>query len=319
MAATNHNYTAPHLSVPPPRFALIGAGAYIAPRHLQAIRDVGGDLVAAFDPKDGGVGILDKHFINAEFFTLFERFDRYINRLRREGNPPNWLTVCSPSHLHDSHSFFGLRYGMNVICEKPLTVTPWNLDALEELEAESTGRIFALMQLRHHPALLALKQQMDESPRTMHEVELRYITPRGPWFKLSWKGQEDKSGGVITNIGIHFLDALMWIFGSEQETTVCIRNEQRTMGYTILDHARVSWFLSTAHTDLVPGFSGVAERSMRVDGQLVQFSDGFTDLHTRVYEQALAGQGVGIAEARPSIELAWKIRNLPIGSPSTAT
>lgn len=294
----------------PNRFALIGAGAYIAPRHLKAIHEVGADLVAAIDPHDGSVGGLDKHFLNCEFFTIFERFDRYIYQLKREGQCPNWVTVVTPSFLHDSHSGFGLRYGMNVICEKPLTICPWNLDALEEMESESAGRIFTCMQLRYHPSLMALKAQID--PAHTYNIQLRYITPRGPWYKFSWKGQDDKSGGVITNIGIHFLDVLMWLFGSEVETVVNLRDQQRCMGRTILERANVDWFLSTAFDDRTPGFVGFAERSMRVDGHPVEFSSGFDDLHTPVYQEALAGRGIGIREARPSIELAHKIRHLPV-------
>lgn len=293
------------------RFALIGAGAYIAPRHLKAIHEVGGDLVAAIDPHDGSVGGLDKHFLSCEFFTIFERFDRYIYRLKRHGQCPNWLTVVTPSFLHDSHSGFGLRYGMNVICEKPLTICPWNLDALEEMELESEGKVYTCMQLRYHPSLVALKEKIDPDKR--YDVRLRYITPRGPWYKFSWKGQDDKSGGVVTNIGIHFLDVLMWLFGPEKSTVVHVREQQRAMGFTVLERANVEWFLSTAFEDRTPGFMGFAERSMRVNGEQIEFSSGFEDLHTKVYSEALAGRGVGIKEARPSIELAYKIRNLQVG------
>lgn len=296
-------------------FAVIGVGGYIAPRHLRAIRDTGNQLVAAVDPKDS-VGVLDQYSFEVKFFTEIERFDRHLEKLKRgpQENRVNYVSICSPNYLHDSHIRLSLRAGADVICEKPLVINPWNFDALEELEAETDHRINTILQLRVHPELIKLKQTLQEQGG-QHEVELTYITSRGPWYQVSWKGHEDKSGGVATNIGVHFFDLLLWLFGSVNEIKVYHSDESRMSGFIELDHARVRWFLSVDKNDLP--FSAKAGgkttyRSITVDGKEIEFSEGFTDLHTRVYEETLAGRGFGIRDARPSITLTHAIRTSAI-------
>ncbi len=299
----------------PKNFAVIGVGGYIAPRHLRAIRDTGNQLVAAVDPKDS-VGLLDQYSFDVKFFTEIERFDRHLEKLRRgpEENRIHYVTVCSPNYLHDSHCRLGLRAGADVICEKPLVINPWNFDALEELEAETKHRIHTILQLRLHPALIKLRESLQQSTE-QHEVELTYITSRGPWYQVSWKGHEDKSGGVATNIGVHFFDLLLWLFGSVNGIKVYHSDESRMSGFIELEHARVRWFLSVDKTDLP--LSAIAGgkttcRSITVDGKEIEFSEGFTDLHTRVYEETLVGRGFGIKDARPSIQLTYAIRTAEI-------
>ena len=296
-------------------FAVIGVGGYIAPRHLRAIRDTGNRLVAAVDPKDS-VGVLDQYSFDVKFFTEIERFDRHLEKLRRgpEENRVHYISVCSPNYLHDAHCRLALRVGANVICEKPLVINPWNLDALEELEVETNHRIYTVLQLRVHPALIKLKQSLQEQGRR-HDVVLTYITSRGPWYHVSWKGQQDKSGGVATNIGVHFFDLLLWLFGSFGDLKIYHSDNHRVSGFIELEYARVRWFLSVDAQDLPLQANAAGKmtyRSITVDGTEIEFSQGFTDLHTRVYEETLAGRGFGIAQARPSIELTYAIRTAPV-------
>ncbi|MBK8418676.1 Gfo/Idh/MocA family oxidoreductase [Candidatus Villigracilis saccharophilus] len=299
----------------PKNFAVIGVGGYIAPRHLRAIRDTGNQLVAAVDPKDS-VGVLDQYSFDVKFFTEIERFDRHLEKLRRGPmeDRVHFVSVCSPNYLHDSHCRLALRVGADVICEKPLVINPWNFDALEELESETKHHIHTILQLRVHPELIKLKQTLQEQGG-QHDVELTYITSRGPWYQVSWKGHEDKSGGVATNIGVHFFDLLLWLFGSTHGIKVYHSDESRMSGFIELEHARVRWFLSVDKNDLP--FSAKAGgkttfRSITVDGKEIEFSEGFTDLHTRVYEETLAGRGFGIKDARPSIDLTYAIRSAEI-------
>jgi UDP-N-acetyl-2-amino-2-deoxyglucuronate dehydrogenase len=295
-------------------FAITGAGGFVAPRHLRAIRDTGHRIVAALDPKDA-VGVLDQFSFDVRFFTEFERFDRFLEKLRRgpEEGRVQWLSVCSPNYLHDAHCRLGLRVGADVLCEKPLVINPWNLDALQQLEAETGRRVWTVLQLRAHPALLELRAKLRaEPPGTRHEVTLTYVTARGPWYDVSWKGQPEKSGGVPTNIGIHFFDLLVWLFGDPVDHRVHVSERRRMAGFLELERARVRWFLSVDHADLptppVPG-GKTTFRSITVDGTEVEFSEGFTDLHTRVYEETLAGRGFGIDDARQSITLVHALRS----------
>jgi len=296
-------------------FAVIGVGGYIAPRHLRAIRDTGNRLVAAVDPKDS-VGILDQYSFDVKFFTEIERFDRHLEKLRRgpQEDRVHYVSVCSPNYLHDAHCRLGLRVGADVICEKPLVINPWNFDALEDLEAETHHRVHTVLQLRVHPELIKLRQSLqDEGSR--HQVDLTYITSRGPWYQVSWKGQQDKSGGVATNIGVHFFDLLLWLFGPMNGVKVYHSDHSRMSGFIELERARVRWYLSVDSQDLpfpVKVGGKTTYRSITVDGSEIEFSEGFTDLHTRVYEETLAGRGFGIADARPSITLTHAIRTAPI-------
>jgi UDP-N-acetyl-2-amino-2-deoxyglucuronate dehydrogenase len=293
-------------------FALTGVGGYVAPRHLKAIRDTGNRLVAAVDPKDN-VGVLDQYTFDARFFTEIERFDRHVEKLRRgpdEGRV-HYLSVCSPNYLHDAHCRLGLRIGADVICEKPLVINPWNLDTLAELEEETEQRIYTVLQLRMHERLCALRDQLArEGTGRKHEVVLTYITARGPWYDVSWKGVVEKSGGIPTNIGIHFFDLLLWLFGDVEDARVHLSAPRRMAGSIELARARVRWFLSVDVRDLpFPAQPGKTTfRSIEVDGEELEFSEGFADLHTRVYEQILAGKGLGVREARASIELAHRLR-----------
>lgn len=297
-------------------FALTGAAGYIAPRHLQAIRDTGNRLIAAVDPHDS-VGILDQYFPEAAFFTEFERFDRHLEKLRRrpEAERVHVLSVCSPNHLHDAHVRLGLRVGADVICEKPLVLNPWNLDMLADLEAEYGRRVWTVLQLRVHPALIALRERLRAGQAgRRYQVRLMYVTSRGQWYHYSWKGDIEKSGGVTTNIGIHFFDFLLWCFGGVRRSDVRQRDAERAAGSLELEHADVEWFLSINAADLPESVRGVQPtyRSITVDGEEVEFSGGFRDLHTVVYEEALAGRGFGLDDARPSIELAYQIRTAPV-------
>ncbi|GAB3693598.1 Gfo/Idh/MocA family oxidoreductase [Spirosoma flavus] len=294
------------------KFALIGAAGFIAPRHMKAIRETGNVLVTAFDKFDS-VGVMDSYFPDANFFTEFERFDRHIDKLRRQDNPVNYVTICSPNYLHDAHIRFGLRSGADVICEKPLVLNPWNIDALAEMENETGRRVFNILQLRLHPTIVALKKRIDEGPADkIYDLDLAYITSRGKWYNISWKGDTAKSGGIATNIGVHFFDMLTWIFGGVKKNLVHIREKNTASGYLELDKARVRWFLSTDSESLpqaVKMKNKQTYRSLQIEGEEIEFSDGFTDLHTKSYEQILAGQGFGLLEAIPSIEIVHVIRN----------
>ena len=301
----------------PVNFAIIGVAGYIAPRHLRAIRDTNNQLVAAIDKNDS-VGLLDQYSFDVRFFTEIERFDRHLEKLRH-GPPENrvhYVSVCTPNYLHDAHCRLGLRVSANVLCEKPLVINPWNLDALQEIEAEYGGKINTVLQLRLHPRLVALREKLlqDRSGK-QHEVELAYVTARGRWYQQSWKGSIEKSGGVATNIGIHFFDMLIWMFGQPGESFVYHSDPNCMSGFMELEQARVRWFLSIDKDDLPfpvnPGQRST-HRSITIDGEEVEFTEGFTDLHTRVYEETLAGRGFGIEDSRPSINLAHQIRNAPI-------
>ncbi len=298
-------------------FAAIGIAGYVAPRHLKAIRDTGNRLVAAIDPCDS-VGILDQFSYDVRFFTEIERFDRHLEKLRRgpEENRVHYVSIMSPNYLHDAHCRLALRVGAHAICEKPLVINPWNLDQLAIIEAETGKKINTILQLRLHPALLKLKETLDQChPGHQHDVILTYITSRGLWYHISWKGTLEKSGGVATNIGIHFFDLLLWLFGEASTVKMHHSDPRRMSGFIELEHARVKWFLSVDPNDLPfsaePGRNNTF-RSITVDGEEIEFSGGFNDLHTRVYEETLAGRGFGIEEARPSIDLTYRIRNTPI-------
>lgn len=300
-------------------FAVTGVAGFVAPRHLEAIKATGNRLIAAVDPHDA-VGILDRHAFDVRFFTEFERFDRHLEKLRRgpDENRVHYVSICSPNYLHDAHIRMTLRAGADAICEKPLVINPWNLDALQDLETETGRRVYTVLQLRLHPQLMALKAKLaSEADSARHEVVLKYVTTRGRWYDVSWKGSEERSGGIVTNIGIHFFDLLLWLFGSVERCAVHVREARRIGGTLDLARAHVKWFLSVDQQDLPfalqPGVRST-HRSIAVDGQEVEFSDGFTDLHTRVYEEALAGRGFGIDAARPSVELSSRIRQTPVTS-----
>jgi UDP-N-acetyl-2-amino-2-deoxyglucuronate dehydrogenase len=300
-------------------FAITGIAGYIAPRHLRAIKDTGNNLVAAMDPHDS-VGILDSFFPGASFFTEIERFDRHLEKLRRAGDDKkvDYMSVCSPNHLHDAHIRFALRLGADAICEKPLVLNPWNLDALEEIEKETGKRVYTILQLRTHPALLKLREEIKAQKRnSKFDVTLTYITSRGPWYDFSWKGDIQKSGGVATNIGVHFFDLLMWLFGGMLKSDTHLAEKHRAGGFIELDNANVKWFLSIDRSDLpeqVIKNGKITYRSIQIEGNEVEFTEGFTDLHTEVYRQTLAGNGFGISDARKSIEAVYNIRNSKISA-----
>lgn len=284
------------------RFALIGAAGFVAPRHMRAIRDVGGELMAALDPHDA-VGVLDQYNRQTAFFTEPERFERHLEKLRRDGLGIDWMAVCSPNYLHDVHARVGLRAGANVICEKPLTLSPWNLDALAEEERRTDRRVYTVLQLRLLPALADLRARVLANAGH-HEVEVQYVTPRGPWYQHSWKGDVERSGGLVTNIGIHLFDALLWIFGGARKVDVTQRTATTCAGVLHLDRAFVRWSLSLDGEEPC--------RKMTVDGDEVVFSDGFSELHTRLYEQTLRGLGYSIEAARPAVELTHRLRYYPV-------
>jgi len=296
-------------------FAIIGCGGFVAPRHLQAIKETGNVLVAALDKSDS-VGILDKYFSEADFFTEFERFDRHAEKLKRMGEDKriHFVSICSPNYLHDAHIRFAFRIGADAICEKPLVINPWNLDALEKLEKETGKRVYNLLQLRYHPSILKLKKKLErEEKKEKYDIELTYITPRGKWYDTSWKGDVTKSGGIIMNLGIHFFDMLIWLFGDVIHSEVHFSDNRRMGGYLELEKARVKWFLSTKKEDL-PNKNPATDkfgpyRLILIDGEELEFSDGFTDLHTESYKQILKGNGCGIKDARPAIELSYRLRN----------
>lgn len=300
-------------------FAITGVAGYVAPRHLKAIKETGNSLVAAVDPNDS-VGIIDSYFPDAKFFTEFERFDRHAEKLRRLGEERriHYVSICSPNYLHDAHARFALRIGADAICEKPVVLNPWNIDALQEIEQESGKRIFTVLQLRVHPAIVALKSQIIAHPTNRKcDIVLTYITSRGAWYHASWKGQVDRSGGLATNIGVHFFDLLLWLFGAVQTSEVQISSPTRCSGYIELQNAHVRWFLSIERKDLPKAAVERGQstyRSITIDGEEIEFSGGFTDLHTLVYRETLAGRGFGLEDARPSITLVHDIRNAsPVG------
>ena len=293
-------------------FAVIGLSGYIAPRHIKAIKDTQSTLIAATDPHDN-VGFLDSYYPNASFFTEYERFDRYMDKLQNASSGVDYVSVCSPNYLHDAHIKSALRWGADAICEKPLVLNPWNLDTLERLEKETGKRVWNILQLRLHPSIIALKEKIKNSPvDTIHEVDLTYITARGLWYYASWKGDVSKSGGIATNIGIHFFDMLTWIFGAVKSNKVQLHSHDRAAGVLELEKANVRWFLSI-NSDTLPKEvkqgGQTTYRSITVDTEEVEFSNGFTDLHTESYKQIISGNGFGIDEARTSIDIVHDIRN----------
>lgn len=295
-------------------FALIGAAGYIAPRHMQAIKATGNELVAALDPNDS-VGIIDSHFPDADFFTEFERFDRHVDKLRRARHEKrvHYVSICSPNYLHDSHMRFALRSGADAICEKPLVLNPWNIDGLLEIEQATGQKVNTILQLRVHPAIVALREKLQGERRdAKHDVDLTYITSRGHWYLQSWKGDVRKSGGIATNIGVHFFDMLHFIFGAVQSNVVHHSSDTRAGGYIEYEKARVRWFLSVAVEDVPAAQRAAGQRTFRsitVDGDEIEFSGGFADLHVRSYEEILAGRGFGLEANRTAIETVATIRS----------
>ncbi len=298
-------------------FAIIGVGGYIAPRHLKAIKDTGNNLLSAYDRFDS-VGIMDSYFPDAAFFTEQELFDRHNAKLQRTENRLDYVSVCTPNYLHDSHTRYGLRLGCDVICEKPIVLNPWNIDALEKMEQETGHNVYTILQLRLHDSIVALKKKIDEGPKDkVYDVDLTYITSRGLWYYTSWKGDVHKSGGVATNIGVHFYDMLSWIFGPVQENIVHVASHDRVAGFLRLRNARVRYFLSI-NAEHLPANAVQGEkrtyRTIMIDGEEFEFSQGFTELHTKSYEKILAGEGFRVSEARNCINIVHTIRNAaPVG------
>ena len=294
-------------------FAITGVGGYVAPRHLKAIRDTDNQLVAAIDNHDS-VGVLDNYFPDCAFFTEYERFDRHLEKLRRqyEGNGIHYLSICSPNHLHDAHIRLALRVGANAICEKPVVINPWNIQALQEIEAETGNRVWTILQLRVHPTLIAIREKIQQELRQeKYELKLSYITSRGQWYLRSWKGEIEKSGGLATNIGVHFFDMLTWLFGSVERNEVHISTPTTCAGYLELEKARVPWFLSIDINHIPIDVRAKGQRTFRsitLDGKEIEFSGGFTDLHTYIYQQALSGRGFGLEEAKTAIQIVHDIR-----------
>lgn len=294
-------------------FGLIGAAGYIAPRHMKAIKDTGNKLVAALDLYDS-VGIIDSYFPEADFFTEPERFDRHMDKLRRQGSRKiDYLSICSPNYLHDAHIRMALRNDSHAICEKPLVLNPWNVDALAEIEKETGKKIFTILQLRHHPSIMALKEKIDKGPKDrIYDIDLTYITSRGAWYHRSWKGNTEKSGGIATNIGVHFFDMLSWIFGECSDNVVHLSETDRAAGLLQLKKARVRWFLSINNETLPMHIKDKGQttfRSITIDGEEIEFSGGFTDLHTASYQGIINGKGYGLEEARNAVDIVYRIRN----------
>jgi UDP-N-acetyl-2-amino-2-deoxyglucuronate dehydrogenase len=299
------------------KFAIIGVGGYVAVRHLRAIKDTGNNMLAALDPSDS-VGILDSYFPDSHFFVEYERFDRHVDKLRRSGIQLDYVSICSPNYLHDSHIRFALRSGASAICEKPLVLNPWNIDALAEIEKEYNKKINTILQTRLHPVLVELKKKIDNSASgIIHDIELTYITGRGNWYFNSWKGDIHKSGGIATNIGVHFFDMLTWIFGGVKKNIIHLLAPDKASGYLELKKARVKWYLSLDYRDLPESAKQKGMHSYRtlvMDKTEIDYSEGFTDLHTKSYEEVLAGRGFGLLDARPSVEIVYQIRNAtPVG------
>jgi len=299
------------------KFGLIGAAGFIAPRHMQAIKETGNELVAALDKFDS-VGVLDSYFPKAEFFTEFERFDRHIAKLKREGCGIDYLSICTPNYLHDAHIRFGLHNHADVICEKPLVLNPWNVEALADVEKETGNKVYSILQLRLHPAIIALRKKISEGPADkIYKVDLNYVTSRGNWYQRSWKGELEKSGGVATNIGVHFFDMLVWVFGAVMENRVSMHTPQKASGNLLLKNATVQWQLSIDEHDIPQKIREAGKRSFRqmiIDGENFEFSDGFADLHTESYKAILAGEGFGLGEVKPAIHIVHDIRNAGISN-----
>lgn len=298
-------------------FALIGAAGFIAPRHLKAIKETNNNLLAALDKHDC-VGIMDSYFPQADFFVEYERFDRHIDKLKRQGTKIDYVSICTPNYLHDSHIRFALRQGAEAICEKPIVLNPWNIEALQEIEQETGRKVNTILQLRLHPAIIELKNRIDQGPKDkIYDIDLTYITSRGRWYFISWKGDIQKSGGVATNIGVHFFDMLTWIFGDVKDNKVHLSNPDKAAGYLELERARVRWFLSVDYNDVPQNIKEKGQRTFRsitIENQELEFSEGFTDLHTNSYKGILAGNGFGLSDAKNSIQTVYSIRNSsPLG------
>jgi len=296
-------------------FAMVGAAGYIAPRHMKAIKETGNNLVAALDKNDS-VGVIDSYFPDADFFVEYERFDRHIDLLKRKGVSIDYVSIASPNYLHDSHIRFSLRHGAHAICEKPLVLNPHNIDALNVVQQETGKQIYNILQLRLHPSIIQLKEKVAEevtkNPNKIFDVDLTYLTSRGHWYFTSWKGDENKSGGIATNIGVHFYDMLGWIFGDIKTNETHLKREDANAGYLEFEHARVRWFLSVNYKYIPDDIKKSGQRTYRsitVDGEEIEFSGGFTDLHTKSYQHILGGGGFGLEEARKSIEIVSQIRN----------
>jgi UDP-N-acetyl-2-amino-2-deoxyglucuronate dehydrogenase len=301
----------------PKNFGIIGVAGYIAVRHLHAIKETGNNLLASLDKFDS-VGRIDGYFPESDFFVEFERFDRHFDKLKRTGTKIDYVSICSPNYLHDSHIRFALRHQAEAICEKPIVLNPWNVDALQEIENETGHRIYTVLQLRLHPKILELREKIRNGPKDkIYDIDMTYITSRGNWYSISWKGDVQKSGGVATNIGIHFFDMLSWIFGDTRKNIVHITEPHKAAGYLELENARVRWFLSLDYNDIPAVCKETGRRTYRsitVDGEEIEFSEGFGDLHTMTYKEILAGRGFGLKEARQSVETAYTIRNAqPVG------
>ncbi len=298
-------------------FALIGAAGYIAVRHMRAIQETKNNLICALDNFDS-VGIIDSYFPDADFFTEYERFDRHFDKMKRKGTRIDYVSICTPNYLHDSHIRFALRQQSDAICEKPLVLNPWNIDALSEIEAETGKKINNILQLRLHPSIVKLKQEIEKGPKDkIYDIDLSYMTSRGSWYFQSWKAILEKSGGIATNIGVHFFDMLTWIFGDVKLNVVHLNEEKKAAGFLQLERARVRWFMSLDY-NVIPEEQkkkGLRTfRSITVDGKEIEFSGGFTDLHTLSYKEIIKGNGFGLEEARKSIQTVYTIRNSkPIG------
>jgi UDP-N-acetyl-2-amino-2-deoxyglucuronate dehydrogenase len=296
----------------PKNFGLIGVAGYIAVRHLKAIKDTGNNLLASLDRFDS-VGLIDSYFPKSDFFVEFERFDRHFDKLKRTGTKIDYVSICSPNYLHDSHIRFALRHQADAICEKPIVLNPWNIDALQEIENETGHKIFTVLQSRLHPRIIELRDKIKNGPKDkIYDIDLTYITSRGNWYYISWKGDIQKSGGVATNIGIHFFDMLSWIFGNARKNIVHLAQPNKAAGFLELENARVRWFLSLDHNDLPQQAVEKGQRtfrSIKVDREEIEYSEGFTDLHTLTYKEILAGKGFGLEDARQSVILAYTIRN----------
>jgi UDP-N-acetyl-2-amino-2-deoxyglucuronate dehydrogenase len=298
-------------------FALIGAAGFIAPRHLKAIKETNNNLLAALDKHDC-VGIMDSYFPQADFFVEYERFDRHIDKLKRQGTKIDYVSICTPNYLHDSHIRFALRQCAEAICAKPIVLNPWNIDALQEIEQETGRKVNTILQLRLHPAIIELKNRIEQGPKDkIYDIDLTYITSRGRWYFISWKGDIQKSGGVATNIGVHFFDMLTWIFGDVKDNKVHLSNPDKAAGYLELERARVRWFLSVDYNDVPQNIKDKGQRTFRsitIENQELEFSEGFTDLHTNSYKGILAGNGFGLSDAKKSIQTVYSIRNSsPLG------
>lgn len=305
------------MTVTPKNFGMIGVAGYIAVRHLRAIKETGNNLLASLDKFDS-VGLIDSFFPDSDFFVEFERFDRHIDKLKRNGTKIDYVSICSPNYLHDSHIRFALRHQAEAICEKPIVLNPWNIDALQEIERETGHKIYTVLQLRLHPKIIELRNKILNGPKDkIYDIDMSYITSRGNWYSISWKGDLQKSGGVATNIGIHFFDMLSWIFGDAKKNIVHYSEPDKAAGYLELEKARVRWFLSIDYNDIPANVKASGKRTFRsitVEGEEVEFSEGFTDLHTQTYVEILKGNGFGLNEARQSVDIAYTIRNAkPVG------